>query len=82
MGVSINPHSWIWVTPVSSPAPLSTKLPAMGRSRNTSSHGMMAVTPVRTGPLPGELRPSPSMMVLCPTRTPGTSVMALPGPTG
>jgi hypothetical protein len=42
----------------------------------------MTVTPVRTGPLPGVSAPSPSMMVLCPTRTPGTSVIALFGPTG
>src|SRR5215467_289703 len=40
----------------------------------------MAVTPVRTGPLPTTSLPSPEMSVVCPTSTPFTSVMALNGP--
>src|SRR5580658_6188573 len=40
----------------------------------------MAVTPVRTGPLPTSSLPSPEMSVLWPTSTPRTSVMALLGP--
>ena len=44
--------------------------------------GMMAVTPVLMGPTPTRRGPLPSMMVLCPTMTPGTSVMALKGPVG
>ena len=43
----------------------------------TSSWGMIAVTPVRTGPLPTLERPSPEMSVVWPTRTPATSVIAL-----
>src|SRR4249919_3517044 len=38
--------------------------------------------PVRTGPLPLSSAPSPAMIVVCPTRTPATSVMALSGPVG
>src|SRR5271170_4684858 len=40
----------------------------------------MAVTPVRTGPLPISSLPSPEMSVVWPTSTPFTSVMALLGP--
>jgi len=39
--------------------------------------GSMAVTPVLTGPLPKTFFPLPDMMVLYPTSTPFTSVMAL-----
>src|ERR1700716_2356223 len=39
--------------------------------------GRMAVTPVRTGPIPGLSGPSPRMIVQWPTRTPSTSVIAL-----
>ena len=46
------------------------------------SGGRIAVTPVRTGPCPTTSRPSPSMSVVWPTRTPGTSVMAFTGPVG
>ena len=44
------------------------------------SRGRIAVTPVRTGPLPTTNRPSPEMSVLYPTSTPATSVMAFSGP--
>src|SRR5260370_28990357 len=40
----------------------------------------MAVTPVRTGPLPTSSFPSPEISVACPTSTPRTSVIALLGP--
>src|SRR5579863_7329279 len=40
----------------------------------------MAVTPVRTGPLPISSLPSPEMSVVWPTSTPLTSVRALLGP--
>ena len=40
----------------------------------------MAVTPVRTGPLPTSSGPSPMISVVCPTRTPATSVIALAAP--
>src|SRR5579864_7849711 len=40
----------------------------------------MAVTPVRTGPLPISSLPSPEISVVWPTSTPFTSVMALLGP--
>src|SRR5208283_5155193 len=42
--------------------------------------GWMAVTPVRTGPLPTTSLPLPEMSVVWPTSTPLTSVMALLGP--
>ena len=77
IGVSRRPHSTTWVRPETSPAPLRTKLPASTRFRNTSALGRIAVTPVRTGPLPTSSIPSPEMMVAWPTRTPATSVMAL-----
>ncbi len=78
MGVSISPHSMTCVMPETSPAPLSTKPPPFMRSMKMLPRlGRMAVTPVRTGPCPGLSGPSPRMMVLCPTSTPSTSVMAL-----
>src|SRR6185436_20185668 len=40
----------------------------------------MAVTPVRTGPLPTFSGPSPEMSVVTPTSTPEMSVIALSGP--
>src|SRR5579859_3883452 len=40
----------------------------------------MAVTPVRTGPLPISSLPSPEISVVWPTSTPLTSVIALFGP--
>src|SRR6202167_5581698 len=41
-----------------------------------SLRGNTAVTPVRTGPSPTCSGPDPRMMVVCPTRTPATSVIA------
>ncbi len=58
------------VRPETSPAPFRTKPPAITRSTKMSSRGMIAVTPVRTGPLPGSSGPSPSISVVWPTRTP------------
>src|SRR5260370_28683717 len=78
IGVSMSPHSITWVIPDTSPAPLSTNPPPVIRSMKMFPwSGRMAVTPVRTGPVPGLSRPSPRMIVECPTRTPSTSVIAL-----
>ena len=75
------PASRIHSSPVSSPLPLSRCAPAKTGSVQTSpSCGTMAVTPVRTGPEPGFNGPSPEISVVCPTRTPATSVMASSGP--
>ena len=76
IGVSSSPHSCIWVSPDSSPAPFRTNEPAIVRSKKMLLVGTMQVTPVRTGPLPDSSLPSPAMSVVCPTRTPGTSVIA------
>src|SRR6202158_906160 len=78
IGVSMSPHSMTWVSPETSPAPLSTKPPPVIRSMKMFPwSGRMAVTPVRTGPVPGLSGPSPRMIVEWPTRTPSTSVIAL-----
>lgn len=75
MGVSSTPHSVISMVPVSSPAPLRTAGAAgIGIANSAAgSSGTMAVTPVRAI----GSSPSPCHTVTCPTRTPGTSVMAL-----
>ena len=52
MGVSSRPHSCTWVSPETSPAPLSTKEPAIARCSKIDEPASTAVTPVRTGPLP------------------------------
>ena len=78
IGVSITPHSAISIAPVNSPAPFNTAgAAAIGRANSApGSSSTMAVTPVRAiGSLP-----SPCHTVTCPTRTPGTSVIALSGP--
>ena len=69
---------------MSSPAPLSTATPAARPWRTTSptGPGTMAVTPVRATPRPAGGSGSSRQTVVWPTRTPGTSVMALPGPGG
>lgn len=82
MGVSTRPHSETCVMPDISPAPLSTKLPAINLLSNTRSLGRITVTPVLTGPWPGISLPSPRMTVVWPTRTPLTSVIALYFPGG
>ena len=71
------PDSRTHSRPVSSPLPLSRWQPAKTGSVQTSSAwGTTTVTPVRTGPCPTTSGPSPSMSVVWPTRTPGTSVIA------
>ena len=84
IGVSSTPHSRTWIAEVSSPAPLSTATPAARPLRTTSPSGpgTMAVTPVRATPRPTGGSGSSRQTVVWPTRTPGTSVMALPGPGG
>ena len=73
IGVSSSPNSRTCVTPCSLPNPLPTYTAAGTRSRNgLPPCGRIAVTPVRMR--------SPSRTVTCPTRTPGTSVIALSGP--
>src|SRR3984893_2133916 len=64
IGVVRNPDSRTHSSPVSSPLPLSRWQPA----KSGVSGGTTIVTPVRTE--------SPWISVLCPTRTPATSVMA------
>ena len=69
------PHSRIHSSPVSSPFPFRRCAPAKtGSSQGLSSCGRTTVTPVRTE--------SPSISVVCPTRTPGTSVSAFSAPVG
>ncbi len=80
IGYSRNPASAIHARPVISPVPFRTKPPAGTFLCQTSSRGMITVTPVRTGPCPGISGPSPAMSVRCPTLRPGMSVIALSGP--
>ena len=69
------PDSRIHSRPVSSPFPFSRWGPAKtGSSQGLPSCGKTTVTPVRTD--------SPSTIVVCPTRTPGTSVIAFSSPVG
>src|SRR6185295_14020075 len=76
-----SPDSRIHSRPVSSPLPFSVAVPAKIGSNHTSpSCGTITVTPVRTGPLPTTSEPSPETSVVCPTRTPATSVIAFNGP--
>ncbi len=82
-GVSSAPSSATWVRPVPFMKPLRTKAAAGTFSRiRLPPWGSTAVTPVRQGPRPSARDPASAQMVQCPTRTPGTSVMALAGPTG
>jgi hypothetical protein len=60
----------------------NTLQPWVSRSMRWLTCGRMAVTPVRTGPLPLTHRPSPSISVTHATRTPATSLMAFRGPVG
>ena len=75
IGPSTNPDSSTQVVPVISPLPLSAYQPP-----NTGSslvpRGRIALTPVRTGPLPTWSPPSPEISVVNPTVTPSTSVIA------
>ena len=83
IGDSSSPYSSTCDRPVISPAPLRTPMAAgTGAANAERSCGWMAVTPVRAGPLPTRSAPSPWMTVVCPTRTPSTSVIAFSGPGG
>src|SRR4029079_14929999 len=79
-GPSRNPDSFTHVVPVISPLPFIENHPAMTGSFEDLPRGRIAVTPVRTGPLPTCSGPSPSINVVTPTSTPPTSVMAFSGP--
>ncbi len=75
IGVSSTPSSSICVTPAALPKPLITYTAASTfRRKMLSACGRMTVTPVRTS--------SPCTTSTCPTRTSGTSVMALRSPVG
>ncbi len=75
IGVSIVPSSFTWVEPASFPKAFPTNTAPATLSWNTLPPcGTIAVTPVLTR--------SPSTIVVCPTRTPSTSVMALRAPLG
>ena len=64
IGPSQAPDSSTQMAPVSSPLPLSEKVPAKtGVATPASPRGRIAVTPVRTGPRPTTSGPSPSMIV-------------------
>src|SRR6185436_8336441 len=78
-GPSRNPASSIQVVPVISPLPFNENQPAKTWSLELLPRGRIAVTPVRTGPLPTLSAPSPEMSVVTPTSTPATSVIALAG---
>src|SRR5215813_8791719 len=81
IGPSRNPDSSIQVVPVISPLPLSENQPAnTGSLADCLPRGIIAVTPVRTGPTPTCSLPSPEINVVCPTSMPLTSVMALREP--
>ncbi len=69
-GVVRRPESRTHSRPVSSPFPLIRCAPA----KSGSPGGRTTVTPVRTS--------APSIRVVCPTRTPSTSVIAFAGPVG
>ncbi len=78
-GPPSTPPSITHGAPVISPKPLPANHPA-NTGAQVLPFGRIAVTPVRTGPLPGTSGPLPSMMVVWPTSTPATSVMAFKGP--
>ena len=75
IGVSIVPSSLTCVDPASLPNALPTNTaPATLSWKTLPPCGRIAVTPVRTR--------SPSTIVVWPTRTPSTSVIALRAPLG
>src|SRR3954464_8913775 len=81
IGTSTAPTSSVHVVPVISPFPLSAYHPeAHGTPTPSAPLGRIAVTPVRTGPVPVLNGPSPSTSVTYPTVRPGTSVTAFTGP--
>ena len=61
--------------PVASPLPFSTCTPAKHGESRGAARGSMTVTPVRI-----DASPFSTFSVQCPTRTPGTSVIALKRP--
>src|SRR5438105_13613432 len=79
-GPSRKPDSSTQVVPVISPLPFSENQPANTGSCDCLPRGRIAVTPVRTGPLPTSSLPDPEIKVVCPTSTPCTSVMAFSAP--
>src|SRR5271156_2685490 len=79
-GPARNPDSSTQVVPVISPFPFSANHPANTGSTEFFPRGKIAVTPVRTGPVPTTNFPSPEIKVRYPTSTPCTSVIASNGP--
>src|SRR5262249_34614412 len=77
-----SPDSSTQVVPVISPLPLSENQAAKTESLSLDDvpRGRIAVTPVRTGPLPTSSLPAPEIRVVCPTAMPPTSFIALRGP--
>ena len=74
------PDSSSQVVPVISPLPFRVNQPPKTGSAFARPRGKTAVTPVRTGPSPTTSLPSPLMIVLWPTSTPLTSVIAFSWP--
>ena len=74
------PESSTQVVPVISPLPFSENQPAKTALSGSLPRGRTAVTPVRAGPMPTCNFPSPLMIVLWPTSTPLTSVIAFSRP--
>ena len=73
IGDSIVPSSCTCVEPASLPKAFPTKTaPGTFSRKRLPPWGRIAVTPVRTA--------SPATTVVCPTRTPATSVIAFSGP--
>ena len=77
IGPSRIPECSIQVVPVISPFPFKLNQAANVESPALRPRGRIAVTPVRTGPSPTTSVPCPRMIVLWPTSTPATSVIAL-----
>src|SRR5260370_3771634 len=79
-GPASKPETPTQCDPVISPLPFRLNQPAKTASLDAFPRGKMAVTPVRTGPTPTFNGPSPEMIVVYPTSTPFTSVIAFSGP--
>src|SRR5438045_795501 len=80
IGPARKPDSSSHVVPVISPLPFSVNHAPKTGSPLVAPRGKTAVAPVRTGPCPTTSLPWPRMIVLCPTVTPATSVIALSAP--
>ena len=63
IGPSRSPDSLIQLMPVMSPLPFRLNVAAKTGSQLPFGLGRIAVTPVRIGPLPGTILPSPSISV-------------------